>query len=67
MKKTTVAVLTTLILLVLCFVVGHAAWGPNVEADYVGTGYLGVILPVAAVLCAFLIGRATEMYLRAEG
>lgn len=66
MKKTTIAVLTTILLIALCVLVGAGAWAPNMEADYEGFGYVGVALPVFAVLCAFILGRATEGFLQGQ-
>lgn len=61
MNKIIGTVIVTLILVALCAFVGYLAWGPNVEGDFEGMGYLGVILPILAVICAFMFGLGTGM------
>lgn len=58
-------VTVTLILVSLCFFVGWTAWGPNMDAEYTGTGMLGVLMPVMAVVASFIFGIGTGLSMEA--
>jgi hypothetical protein len=60
LTQATLAVLTTLIILAICFIAGVIAYGPN-AGGHTGYGYFGVAVPCGLILVAFLLGRSYEV------